>query len=127
MPDFNAWLGLPSALDDDAQRAVRAWRRIQDRPSSVVLIRGGVDQTAQTVRIEYERVITGMSVSETGQTPVQRIIIFGVKGHPDGTVLNTSLQVNDRFRYDGRWFELTSIVEHPGEIQGFGEAQKFGP
>lgn len=125
MPDFAAWASGATPLISPAHKAVLAWSRILDRPVSVVLIRAGVDQPAQTVRIEVPRTASDMR-SETGVTLEESIVVLGVMGHPDTSVADTVLKVGDRFYHDGRMFELTSVQTPAGEIQGTGRAQRLG-
>jgi hypothetical protein len=91
-----------------------------------VVVREGVEQPLQIVRVEVKA--AAPIAIETGAVPVQTVVVYGVVGHPSSPeVPDTSLMVGDRFHYGGQWFEIDSVVLVPGEVQGFGKAQKFGP
>ena len=117
MPDIHAYLARrrPQGIGA-AARAVRAWQRIQDRPTAMSTFRLG---TAQTVRIEYRQ--AGEQQSEGGTLSRQAVLIFGVIGHPDGTVLDTDLRQGDRFVLDGSEYEIVAVMRYPGELQAIAE------
>lgn len=115
MPNL-ANAALPGTIDSE-QRAIRAWVRIQRRPRSIVVIRKGVAQSAQTVRVELNN---GGSVTNAaiGQVDTQGVIVYGVIGHP--TVADTDIQEQDRAIIDGKTYTFETVISPPGELQAFG-------
>lgn len=99
----------PSAVD----RAVDAWKRINDKPASVVFKRNGANLSAQTVRVELDN---GGSRGQNTGVRVQGAVVYGVKDHP--TVADTDMQVGDRFRWAGKQYEIGVVVLTFGEVQG---------
>ena len=112
MPDFNAYLTDTAAIPT-AGRAVAAWNRIQDKPTSVTLKRLG---TAQTVRIEYNNTV-GERRSAAGEASVRGLTVFGVKDHPDAAVVDTDVRRGDRFVLDNAEYQVIGVIETIGEIQ----------
>jgi hypothetical protein len=120
MPDFDNYLGQ-TALGgiDIGTRAVRAWLRIQDKPTSITVARGDADLDAQTVRLEWQSAREAQGGA--GEAGIRQLVIFGVQDHPDGDVVDTDLARGDRFRHDGANFNVVDVVTYPGEIQAFAE------
>lgn len=122
MVDLSAWLADNADAPVASERAVDAWRRINDKPTSITVNRDGTTLSAQTVRIEYsesERIVTGEA---NGMSAIRDVVIFGVKGHP--TVANTDLKYGDLFTYDGQIFQVLFPISTIGEIQAVAEAVK---
>lgn len=114
MTDIDAWMGnsfpLSSWLDDTDQGVDQA-RLIADKSTSITVIRGGVAQTAQTVRIEALRSERTVQTAG-GNTAVIDTVIIGYKGHP--TITDTDLQHGDRFAVDGQMYEIVTVT--PGTV-----------
>jgi hypothetical protein len=87
MPNFAAWLGNAGDLaanptNTEAMRAVLTWRRILDKPSSIVFrTPAGSFLSAQTVRLETDS-NASPAESAAGLAPRRRLVIFGVKNYP---------------------------------------------
>ena len=120
MPNFDAWRSAGTEAIDSVSRAVEAWRRIQRNPTSVVLRRGALNLTAQTVRIEPERAQAQVGDLPIGEKPRTRAIVFGVKGHP--SVSDTDVSHGDRFVYLDMEYRVVSINAYVGELQAQCEA-----
>lgn len=121
MPDFTRWDTSGAGAIQAAQRAVRAWLRIQRDPLSVQFRRGSGLLPAQTVRVG-----TASAGAETTSLPgqkvgIQTITVYGVRDHPDSDVADTDMARGDRFMYGDKFYRITGLVEAPGEVQGFGE------
>lgn len=113
--------GITQRPINGADRAIRAWNRIQRDPSSVSFIRGGVKGPAQTVRIEISNGGRGAN-SPLGNVGNQAIVIFGVKDHPSEA--DTDMKRLDRIMVEGKEYTIDVIVTPPGEVQGFGSANQ---
>jgi hypothetical protein len=110
MVDFDYWLNDTEAISSNA-RAVMAWRRIQDKPTSITIIRLA---TAQTVRVEYGE--TGSEQTAAPGTGTRRnLTIFGIRDHPTET--DTNIKAGDRFVLDNQEYRVLDIVKTIGEIQ----------
>jgi hypothetical protein len=112
MPDFDNFLGVTSGKIDTVLNfddAATVGRRIAERSTSITIIRAGVEQDAQNVRIEAA---LGASTSEVGGDNVgasdRTMYVIGYKGH--ATITDTDIQRGDRFLYGGRMYEVESIV-----------------
>jgi hypothetical protein len=117
MPDIDAYLTQRHRQGIDAgARAVRAWQRIQDRPTSITVFR--LD-TAQTVRIEHRQ--PAEQQANVGVVSRQIVTVFGVVGHPDETIVDTDLQRGDRFVLGESEYEIVEVAYYPGELQATGE------
>jgi hypothetical protein len=117
MPNITMIVG--GGETSDAERAADAWRRINDKPTSVVLVRGQTTLAAQIVRVEYseeEREIGGGA----GISSRRLVIVFGVKDHPE--VADTNIQRDDRFAYNDQQFRVLDVVFTLGEKQARCEA-----
>ncbi len=118
MPDLDAWLSQRGRRAiSAATRAVRAWQRILDRPSSVVVYRGGAAQAAQTVRVEFEGGATFRR--EAGEASARTVTLLGVADHPEEA--DTDLRKGDRFTLAGAQYEVKDVIAVPGEIQARAE------
>lgn len=126
MPSVSAWLGqttgdlagLPTATAQ--QRAALAWRRINDKPTSVVFKNAaGATLATQTVRLEYDDGVSGAE-SVAGNVPVRKLVIFGVKDH--ATVADTVIGEGYRFNYLNDAYRVVDIIYTIGEVQGIAEA-----
>jgi hypothetical protein len=120
MPDFAAWV----AEERDRVRALDAWQRIQEQPTTILIRRGGETLAAQTVRIEMGDsaredldVRRGLNV----MPGVQRAVVFGVRKHP--TVRDTDVQRGDRFVVGATEYEVIAVTEAAGEVQAACEAR----
>jgi hypothetical protein len=119
MIDINEWLAVSDSMGAALveERAVTAWARVQDKPASIVVLRGAAERPAQTVRIETET--NDRSATGPGGTTYQiDAVVYGVKDHPDEEVLDTDLQPGDQFALGGRQYEvIAAAVETPGHVQ----------
>lgn len=124
MPDFNVWAGVQRIDPIDAsRRAVDAWKRIQDKPVTITITRGSSTIAAQVVRIEFDETNPNDANTQTTQgVPTYDLILFGVQNHPSVTASN--LQDGDRFRYDGKMYEVRDVIKLPGEVQA--RAVRYG-
>lgn len=113
---------LPSSTINAEQRAIRAWLRIQRRPSTVQFIRNGAALPEQTVRIEIGDQLGKAMEAPSGAEGEQNVIIYGVVGHP--TVTDTDMKRLDRIIIGGKNYVIDTVVEQPGEIQGSGKATR---
>ena len=115
MPDFVNWYSSSITPVAAELRALMAWERIQDRPTSVTLDRGGVAQAAQTVRLEYSSPHTVQG--EVGKAGEYDLVVFGVKDHP--TVTDTNIKRGDRFAVGKLVYEVLTVANVPGEVQAW--------
>lgn len=116
--DFGAWLADTDAIPE-ATRAALAWRRINDRPSSVTFkTPSGSVLDAQTVRVEH---LSGASepTSAAGAGAVRRCIVFGVRNH--ATVADTDIASGYRFIIAPDDYRVIDVIETPGEVQALAE------
>lgn len=119
MPNFSAWLIDLTPMLSASDRAVLAWRRINDKPSSIVVKRDGTVLPPQTVRLEYSE-SEHHSIGEAGGVSVVRkVIVFGIANHP--TLPDTDLQYGDRFAVDGVVFHVQMVMPTLGELQATAE------
>jgi hypothetical protein len=124
MANAGGWIGTGTVIDA-AARAADAWRRINEKPATIILIRStGTTKAAvaaQTVRVEYDN---QKSVPESsgaaGVSSVQRITLFGIRGHD--TEDDTDIRRDDQFSYDSLKFRVVSVIKQTGEVQAKCEA-----
>lgn len=127
MANLKAWLaadgtGLPAISTLADERAELAWRRINDKATSVVFITAaGVSLAAQTVRIDSDSRTT-VSKSAAGQAPRRKAIVFGIRGH--STLPDTDMKEGYIFNSDGDRYVVQDIIKTIGEIQGIAEATR---
>lgn len=100
-------------------RAQDAWKRINDKPTSITLLRKGVTLSAQTVRVEYNEFFREAS-GGAGKMAAGTCVIFGVAGHP--TVADTDIKRGDQFEAGNTIYIVLQVVEYPGEVQARCEA-----
>lgn len=124
MPNFALWHSDPyGRIVSTEDRAVRAWNRINDKPSEITVRRPGISDFTQVVRIEYfqGQALRG-DTNPLGNVAKQTLIIYGVLNHPDTNIADTDLQVGDRFIYEYREFVIQTTLNTIGEIQAQAEA-----
>lgn len=126
MPSIASWLGtapdleaLPTATVQ--QRAALAYRRILDKPTTVVLkTSAGVNRASQTVRIDSDN-SASPAESAAGAAPKRKVVILGVKGH--ATLADTIIQEGDRFVHENDSYRVVDVIRSLiGEIQAVAEA-----
>lgn len=124
MPTIGSWFGEP-ALDDwrdnESLRAYETELLIKSRPTSITLVRSGVVQTAQTVRIERNAASATERRSETARADVMDVLIIGYLDHP--IIADTDIQRGDRFLYNGQDYEVIQTDEHVGRLLVTAEAR----
>lgn len=114
------------AAPSAAERAADAWRRINDKPSSIVLVRNAnsASQTtlaAQTLRVEYNDMssVSGEIGGAGGASSQRSATLFGIRSH--ATLPDTDIRRDDRFRHDGMQFRVMDVIYTLGEIQARAE------
>lgn len=103
------WIGTTPT-----ERAKDAWRRISDKPSSIILVRGDTALSAQPVRVEVSTTASEIR-GEAGQSAKREVIVFGVRSHP--SVANTDIQRGDKFVLNSVQYRVKSVILQTGEIQ----------
>lgn len=120
MSRIDAWLGNSFPLGswlDDHDLGVDAAILIADKATSIAVIRNGVAQAAQTVRIEEMRGARQVQTS-AGQVYQIDAVVIGYRGHP--TIANTSLQPGDRFAVAGVRYEVIMLAPNtPDSLQAY--------
>lgn len=122
MIDIGAWLssggGEPAA--QEATRAALAWKRIQDKPTSVAFrTPAGTILAAQAVRVEADSNATP-TTSTAGKNASRRVVVFGIRNH--ATLPDTDLAEGYRFNLGNDQYRCESVILTLGEIQGLFEA-----
>jgi hypothetical protein len=119
--NFHLWLSDQRREVDQTARAVEAWERIQEKPTSITVKRGSSQLPAQTVRLEISNAQSlGELEGEAGKTARQMVVAFGVIGHP--VIDDTDLKHGDRFAVDGKQYTVISVINTHGELQATCEA-----
>ena len=125
MTKADTWLGSAAILSGMVTQETRAndtARRIAEKPTSIVVIRAGVAQAAQTVRIDSLDA-PGEQTGEPGTVARTRVLVIGYKDH--ATIANTSLQRGDRFKVSGVMYDVIDITPGiSGRLLAFAEAGK---
>lgn len=102
------------------ERAADAWKRIQEKPSTITLrTAAGANRAAQTLRLEVDN-RASVGESAAGVAPRMNVILYGVRGH--ATLTDTAMAEGDRFVYAGDQYTIRDIILQVGEIQGIAEA-----
>lgn len=123
--NISSWLGTVSALTatptaTEPQRAALAWRRINDKPSSLAFKNtAGTVIAAQTVRVESDSTASPAE-SAAGAAPRRKVIVFGIKGH--STLADTDMKEGYRCVIGNDEYRCTDIIDTLGERQGVFEA-----
>jgi hypothetical protein len=123
---FDLWMSESGDLSGNATstegaRAAAAWRRIQDKPTSVTFRKtNGTALSAQSVRLEWDDTATEAQ-SAAGVAPVRKLVIFGVKGHPDESIVDTNIAEGYRFVFQDDEFRVMDVIYTIGEVQAIAE------
>lgn len=126
MPTFDSWLAdtgdlaaLPTQTEET--RAALAWRRINDKPTSVTFrTPAGVTLSTQTVRIESDD-SAHEAMSDAGLAPERYVIIFGIRNH--ASLPDSDIAEGYTFVLNGDQYRIIDTILTLGEIQGTGEAR----
>lgn len=120
MVTLDSWLQAGTTVPNAEHRATLAWRRIQQKPTSIVLRPdGGAARASQTFRIEYNNSST-FREGETVRRGIHAVTLFGIRDHP--TLTNSVIEKGDRFLYQKAEFEVKSVIYTLGEVQALCEA-----
>lgn len=125
MPDYNAFWGSRGkacSLRTDFNRAVDIWGLIQDHPISIVLERGGVAKTAQSVLVVPTSYTDSRLLAGDAGTPGKmRVTLIGVRDHdvqPDLDILR-----RDTFGLSGSMWRVVYVdTTTPGMTRAICEA-----
>jgi len=124
--DYDAWLqGQSATAISPSRRAIAAWRRIQQNPASVTVVRGdGTSLSAQTVRLVMESGTGGRSEStgEIVNAAERDVLLFGIADHP--TFDDTDVQKGDQFYANDLLHRVVEVAYYPGEVQARCEVQQ---
>lgn len=126
MARLSDWIGtnriaVPTAVERAA--SVRAW--INRKPDTITVIRAGVAQAAQIVRIEFAvNMQTNEIGNNSGTSGKRYITLFGIQGHD--TLPDTNIQRGDKFKYlavgNAANFEVLSVDKTQiGQLQAIAE------
>jgi hypothetical protein len=112
VPDVDAWLGDTQPLANwrgQEERAHDTARIIADKPSVITVIRAGVAQDAQTVRVDLSKRSGNRYEmrNDTGSVGSMTTQIIGYKGHP--TITDTDLQRGDQFYLGTALYRVTMV------------------
>lgn len=122
MPDLNNWLGGSRGFGISAEaRAQDAWRRIQDKPSSITLVRNATPLSAQTVRLEYDSTSRETAEGGAGKSSQRSLVVFGIAGHP--VQADTDIRRGDRFSVNGVQYVVIDVMYTTGEVQARAEVK----
>jgi hypothetical protein len=117
--NLSAWL-TDTAPISETERAALAWRRINDKPTSVAFkTAAGTTLSAQTVRLESDS-NASQATSAAGLAPMRRVVVFGIRNH--ATVADTDMAEGYRFVYGSDQYRIVDIILTLGEVQGLAEA-----
>lgn len=117
--NFSNWLGAGQAISV-TERAALAWRRIQDKPTTVVFrTAAGATLGAQTVRVESDS-NASPAESAAGMAPRRKAVIFGIRGH--ATLPDTDIAEGYRFILGADEYRVMDLILTLGEVQGLAEA-----
>lgn len=93
-----------------------AWKRINDKPTSVTFRTStGATVAAQTVRLEVDN-RASVAESAAGAAPTMHLIVYGIRNHP--TLDDTQMAEGYRFVYAGDQYRIADVILTLGEIQG---------
>lgn len=122
MPSLNNWLGGSRGFGINADaRSQDAWRRIQDKPSSITLVRNATSLAAQTVRLEYDNTSRETAEGGAGKSSQRNLIVFGVQGHT--VIADTDIKRGDRFAVNGVQYTVIDVMFTTGEVQAHAEVK----
>jgi hypothetical protein len=112
VPDVDAWLGDTQPLANwrgQEERAHDTARIIADKPSVITVIRAGIAQAAQTVRVDLSRNSANRYEvrNEAGSVGSMTTQIIGYKGHP--TITDTDLKRGDQFYLGTALYRVTMV------------------
>lgn len=120
---IDGWLGagpdIRPLASEKTERAILAWRRISEKPTSIVVKTSSGSLAAQTVRIESDSRATDTK-TVAGGSPRRKVIIFGVYDHP--TVANTNLKEGWYFNLGEDRYNIQDVIYTLGEVQAIAEA-----
>lgn len=108
---FNSWLNanalaLPSI-------AVDTWIAVLQDPIVITLFRGNTI----TVRLAFDSSPRGDIVGNVSILTPRNLLLLGVYGHPDVTVVDTDIVHGDRFVYENDEFEVMDVIKVFGSVQ----------
>lgn len=108
-------------FDTSKLRAEKAWSRIQEKPTSILIVRGkSLSLAEQTVRLEYGSAQRERKGDDDAKSSMRNIVVYGVQGHP--TIPDTNIKRNDRFAVNGQVWRIEDVVYVIGGIQANGVA-----
>jgi len=127
MPDFNMFMSSTNPLskwyadiEGDNRSQNLAERLINDKPSSIVIVRGATSLSAQTVRIETTRIEPYETVGDAGRGNKANILILGYKGHP--TQPDFDVKAGDNFVFDGIRYRIRQVYnQNAGFVEAWGD------
>ena len=117
MGSFSVWIGDGGSrfLGLEPLRAALAWRRINDKKTSIQFrTPANVTLDAQAVRVEYDSG-AGTATSEAGAGAVRKAVIFGIKGH--ATLPDTDIKEGYRCVLGGAEYRCVGTLLTIGELQ----------
>lgn len=113
MPNVSDWLGASARAQTwwthDLPRPESVALLIADKSASIVLVRNGVAQVAQTMRIDVFGAATTERAAMGGNalTNAQRVLALGYRNH--ATIADTDIQANDHFLYDDHSYRVIKV------------------
>lgn len=105
-----------------AQRAQDAYRRVMDKPTSIVFRKPqppGRPSTlpVQTLRVEVDN-RASLSTSALGAAPAMAVVVYGWRDHP--SLPNSDIAEGYTFVLNGDIYRIEDVILTFGEIQGIG-------
>jgi predicted component of type VI protein secretion system len=105
-----------------AQRAQNAYRRIQDKPTTIVFRKPNppgrpTSLAAQTLRVEVDN-RASVTTGATGSAPRLGVLVYGWRDHP--SLPNSDIAEGYTFTVGGDLYRIEDVILTLGEIQGTG-------
>lgn len=122
---FSGWLTDAGDLaanptNTEQLRAALAWRRINDKSSSIAFrTPTGTTLAAQTLRVESDN-RASMSESAAGAAPTRKVIVFGIRNH--ATLADSDIKEGYRCVISNDEYRCVDVIDTLGERQGVFEA-----
>lgn len=113
--NYDAWKSRPAISESSTAMAVDAWEAIKLNPTTIDLINRPV---TLTVVLAYDSGSPNFNVIGPASQQIRRtLVLLGVYGHPDPSVVDTDIRAKDRFVKDDVEFEVLDMFKTKGQLQ----------